>query len=677
MNITPEKTVDSKPKRRASFILSMSLRSKSEQKKQKQSAPGVIEPLPQQKIISADPSTVRGGQLRKLKTSMRGDREGLWERERDRPMTPTTHSAMRLPHNPGIGSAASSIRSFQTDLSSIAEDEALGDYSHAHPKFPSHLFPIKSAMKGGSGPPSIISEAVSEESGSSFGAHDSRKQKARVSFSNEQEGNQFVNGVGTGVGKGTNDRFLKPQNAALMGRTLSLPASPPISPELSPQVPIIKPPVRTLTATQPVPPIMKDVVSIEKPLPVEQSSEHEIREIKSNGPKSIVVPTQSKTIPHNVQEAPQVTIHVSPSKSLPKKPRLPGSFPDPTPEPTPPSTAESDIADACEMTDTLSPLPASKQVNITSAEPNNNLDPHRGMLLKTSTLVPTRRGVTTPTTLSGGENMVRRISNESQGSGTSVYSDALDDLTSEQKEATRLTTEQNDKQANGSKATTAAAISAIRTTAAANAATSTTNSKKSPKSPMKDKRATSTPPATKTIVQPSISKLPETNIPARTRMRSSLRENGITATRTTLRSSSVPRTSPRYRKPMRMSLRENDRATSAASADMARGLMSLPQIERVPSDSSFKRIKPREQSLNRMTLRSPPKEEISPRRFRRDSDSSSEILVRDRLSSIFGRFRWNGSAAPATQVIGGSEFQDSSDEDDEWLFHIGEWVELM
>ena len=62
---------------------------------------------------------------------MRGDREHLRERERDRPISPTIHSAMRLPHNPGIGSAASSIRSFQTDLSSIVEDQALGDNSHA------------------------------------------------------------------------------------------------------------------------------------------------------------------------------------------------------------------------------------------------------------------------------------------------------------------------------------------------------------------------------------------------------------------------------------------------------------------------------------------------------------------------------------------------------------------
>ena len=60
------------------------------------------------------------------------------------------------------------------------------------PKLPSHLFPMKSAMKGGSGPPSIISEAVTEESGSSLGAHDSHKQKVRVSFSDEQEGNQVV-----------------------------------------------------------------------------------------------------------------------------------------------------------------------------------------------------------------------------------------------------------------------------------------------------------------------------------------------------------------------------------------------------------------------------------------------------------------------------------------------------
>ena len=57
MDVTPEKTVDSKPNRRGSFTLPMSLRSTSEQKKQKQIAPGVIQPLPQQKTISATPSS--------------------------------------------------------------------------------------------------------------------------------------------------------------------------------------------------------------------------------------------------------------------------------------------------------------------------------------------------------------------------------------------------------------------------------------------------------------------------------------------------------------------------------------------------------------------------------------------------------------------------------------------
>ena len=221
-----------------------------------------------------------------------------------------------------------------------------------------------------------------------------------------------------------------------------------------------------------------------------------------------------------------------------------------------------------------------------------------------------------------------------------------------------------DEQVNRSKATEAAVVAAIPTTTAV-IATTTTTKPTSPKTPpAKAKRATSTPPATKTIAHPSASKLPGTNIPAKTPMRSSLRENGITATRTTLRSSSVPPTSPRDRKPMRMSLRENDRATTASSADMARGLMSLPQIERVPSDSSFKRMRPREQSINRITLRSPPKQE-QPRRLSRDSDSSSEIWVRNQSSSIFGRFKRKETMDRPAQVTAESRFQDSSDEDDE------------
>ena len=131
---------------------------------------------------------------------------------------------------------------------------------------------------------------------------------------------------------------------------------------------------------------------------------------------------------------------------------------------------------------------------------------------------------------------------------------------------------------------------------------------------------------------------------------------------------------------MRMSLRANERGASATSADMARGLMSLPMVERVPSDSSFKRLKPRGESANMTTLRSPPQQkEVKTMRRRRDSDSSDEVFVaggRRRSSSIFGRFGGGGgrgrqesidvtAAVPATsRVTAGSRFADSSDDEE-------------
>ena len=51
------------------------------------------------------------------------------------------------------------------------------------------------------------------------------------------------------------------------------------------------------------------------------------------------------------------------------------------------------------MTDTLSPLPVSKQLNAaTLAEPNDDLDPQQGLSLRTLALPPTRLGVTMLTT---------------------------------------------------------------------------------------------------------------------------------------------------------------------------------------------------------------------------------------------------------------------------------------
>src|SRR5271155_5306885 len=179
MDVSIDNIPSDKPKRKGSFTIPISLRSNSQQKKAKGMSPGVIQPLPQQQVeqqpqstvvatnrqsLGTSASTERRGSQHKFKMSLRdGARDTRRDsaKDRERPMSPPTHSAMRLPQkSPGIGSSASSIRSFQTDLSSIAEDQPLDPNTHGHmnPKLPAHLFPMKSAMKAGSGPPSIISE---------------------------------------------------------------------------------------------------------------------------------------------------------------------------------------------------------------------------------------------------------------------------------------------------------------------------------------------------------------------------------------------------------------------------------------------------------------------------------------------------------------------------------------
>jgi hypothetical protein len=693
MDITPEGEVK-KPKRRGSFTLSMSLRSNSLQKKAKQVALGAIPPLPEQQqqqqqlqkfvapqLIPQNRNAIPqpDKQLHKLKASMRGDRGG---RERERSMSPT-HSAMKLPSHPGIGSAASSIRSLQTDLSSIAEDQALG-YPHANPKLSAHFFPMKSAMKGGSGPPSIISEAVSEESRSSIGPHD-RKGKVRVSFSDEQEnqvnleaGTAAAAGVGPGAiqaattgatAKGTKDGFLKPRNAVVLRRLA--PASPPMSPEVSPHIPTVVPLL---------PPSLMPTPPTTQPEPiVEELTVPEAKEVAPNEPTSAIT-TPLNTASNNVNNTPQVTIHVSPTPSSPPKTRLPGSFPDPTPEQTPPSTAES-ASDAHEMTDTLSPHPRGKQQK--SIEAVSNLELQRGLSLGSMALVLGRSGVSSPE----AEKMVRRISNGSQGSGMSDSSDAMDNLP-EQKQAKRRIAKQWGPRINGPKERQAQINRPKEKTPRVNQ-----SSIIGPAAIVTGATTVAVIPAinklTKTVRPSSVSKLPGTIVPAKAPMKFSLRENGAT-TRTTLRPSSAPPrsltgrepTSPiaaRYvnpdRKPMRKSLRANEQ-TSTVSADMARGLMSLPQIERVPSDSSFKRLTPREQSGNRLTLRSPPAPEPL-RTLRRGSDESSEIRLgaggRRRSSSIFGIFKRNESVSspvPAERVTAGSRFLDSSDDDDDFVLPV-------
>jgi hypothetical protein len=725
----------------------MSLRSNSQSKKQQTAAPGVIQPLPQQRR-AAKPQTQ---QQHKLKTSLRGDRDG--------PMSPT-HSAMRLPHIPGPGSSASSIRSFQTDLSSIAEDHPL-DHLSPNTKGSSHLYPMRSAMKGGSGPPSIISEAVSEESRSSLGAHD-RKGKARVSFSDAEPDPPQIMNLGSKKG---NNGLLKPENAAILGRPVSLPASPPLSPPLSPRVPTQVPPVlpgaknttkNTVNSTDAATQQWVSTTSQQTTLPFELNSlpqtagttipsqPLDVEPIPTLTAAKATVLQAKQSIPQT-NHIPQVTIHVPSTPSSRPKSKLPGSFPDPTPEPTPPSTAESQFTDAQEKYDTIAPAPRNKQLSQV-ANVDNDLDLQRGLSLRTLSLVPTKPGVTSSSNLAvtGGEDMARRRSSESAGSGVSIYSDAVDDLSAEQKKEARDAAQEtrNNTQVNGSsiqgrptspkearqirpsspKVAKAAdstvqerptskemAVAGVAAAAVAAIATKSTTTKPATKkaaatkSTAVSKAAETTKPAGPTkaasatnltvVTKPPTSPSTGTTIPIGSPVKSS--QNGIVAPvnsvpaksapmKSSLRSSSVPPTSPtsppRERKPMRTSMRA-DRTTSATSADMARGLMSLPRIERVPSDSSFKRLKPRgnrDESVARTTLRGPvvaPEREparTTLRKGRRDSDSSDEIMMggRGRASSFLGRFRRRESSIdqPLSTTRGpivGSRFDDSSDDDDE------------
>jgi hypothetical protein len=760
-----------KPKHKSSFTIPISLLSNSQQKKAKGVSPGVIQPLPQQQqtqqpeqgqsivvasnrdSLGTSAPTERRGSQHKFKTSMRDgakDTRRDSAKNRERPMSPPTHSAMRLPQkSPGIGSAASSIRSFQTDLSSIAEDQPLDHNSQGHmnPKLPAHLFPIKSAMKAGSGPPSIISEAVSEESKSSLGAHDSRRGKARVSFSDEQEqaNNAAAAPTNWSAKNGTKgDGFLKPAPPIVVGKPTERPASPPISPELAATIPsppteqMMTPPTTTQSATttqstvEESQPQHDDFRSMQEITPPENSIVPNDIIAKAENP--ILEPP--KPISNDVSPNSQVTIHVSPTKpTTPKTHRLPGSFPSPTPDPTPPSTADShhdpDI-DAQERTDTLSPL----RTNNLASEAD--LDLQRGLSLRTLALIPT-----SPRLSSGGdaylagEKTARRGSEESGGSEASVYSDAMDDLTKEEKEdkaVARQKQKQRNREAmvvNGSVAVAGTATAAALLASASivsggggKVSSSKVASRKAPRAQSvavakaaspKTPRAQSMPPSRSqpmktTTKTGTMSLSPGTIIPSgkppTTQGRTTLRQNGPSPStnpttkpkpkpiKTSLRASSVPPTSPtsplsptvspsaRERKPMRMSLRANDRVAGATSADMARGLMSLPMVERVPSDSSFKRLKPRGQTTTRTTLRTPPQQETKPLRRRRDSDSSDEIFVpgvggRRRSSSIFGRFGGGvvvrgrkGSvdtpvAVPMTShVTAGSRFADSSDDEE-------------
>lgn len=619
IDTTPEKA-EKQVKRRGSLTLPISLRpNSSEKKKAKGVAPGVIQPLPQQN-------------QHKLKTSMRQDRA-----ERERVVSPT-HSAMKLPHQPGIGSSASSIRSFQTDLSSIAEDHPLDPGRQpSHPKA-SGLFPVKSALKGGSGPPSIISEAVSEESRSSLGAHDSRRTKQRVSFSDEQEQGQIIpNQVPPKPKMG----YLRPENIAIVARTLSPPASPPLSPLLSPTaVPQTLPTSKTIDEIAEEKPFAED-----KNVPVQPSKV--VLPSQTNDEKKEVTPeSASNEVPTDTIKVPPVTIHVSPSRSLRAQTRLPGAFPDPTPEPTPPSTSGSRYLDGQENGAPVATLDHNKASN--SPQLADDLDLQHGLSLKALTLVPTRSGPS----VSNGEKMERQLTNES---GTSVYSDAVDGLPSESKATMEAVKEEI--ATNGDSGPSFVPVVPVPILSP------------TPMKPIK-------PPP---VVQSAVAHAPtKSATTSKAPMKTTLRQNingtaNVSAKKSTPRSSSVPPASPTAlavpeAKPMRMSLRATDHTTTTSSEAMARGLMSLPRVERVPSDSSFKRLRPRNSSALRTTLRSPP--EAEQRHRRQLSDSSSEIGRTGRASSIFGRFKRRESIdqAPATHVpIVGSRFRDSSDEDDDLL----------
>jgi len=460
---TPEKE---KPKRRGSLSLPMSLRSSdSHGKKDKDLPPGMVEHLPRQGHATS-PALVP----KKFKASIREGERTTTKRDREltRPISPPSHSAVNLPHTPGIGSSASSIRSFQTDLSSIAEDSAF-DSAHPLPKMPpTHLYPIKSAMKGGSGPPSIISEAVSEDSKSSQGAHDSKRvSKGRVSFSDEQnreqeemnpeiipDGTMVRKMDSTATKKGSTtaewsvgkDGYLNPVavgdavGAPAFARSVSTPALPMISPPVSPQVLATGPeqlapkvlsvvPVTSMPTppqSQSTAPSHSPIVPTETPLVVVNGPDQPSQPIPSSSePPRPNIPSQPTPSEHHgppsVGSTP-ITIRVSPTPRVPQRQaRLPGAFPDPTPEATPPSTAESAATaeDAGGMSDALAPLPASPRsphlVNDTDA-----LDVQRGLSMSILALVPEAAPSLT------SEVMVRSPSNESADSGTSVYSDAMD-----------------------------------------------------------------------------------------------------------------------------------------------------------------------------------------------------------------------------------------------------------
>jgi hypothetical protein len=739
---TPEK-----PKRRGSFSLPLSLRSNSQQKKDKGSALGVIQPLsgqpgafsltpPSPKKIKASIKQGRSprGDARPTGITAKTDREILGGGARS--MSVPTHSAMKLPHPPGIGSSASSIRSFQTDLSSIAEDSAF-DGVHLPLKAPqAYLYPIKSAMKGGSGPPSIISEALSEESKSSLGVPDSKRTKARVSFSDEQkkqaEANRVImhngnvaeanftatrNASATNQGNGgKDDGYLNPVavtvgtagGAAIgvtaLARSVSAPASPPISPPVSPQVPSVVPaemtpkvlPVVAVTSmptppqTQSTVPSQSPVVPTDTPPVVINSPTIEPSEaipVAEELPKP-TTPTQTTPLkPTGNSTTMPVTIHVFPARTLPQKQtRLPGAFPDPTPDPTPPSTAESALTvhDAQGMSDAVSPLPPSPRPQSPRfVNDLNEIDLQRGLSMETMALVPD--AAASPTS----EVMVRGPSIESVDSRTSTYSDAMDvgpppDVRQEaiiatvpvataatstaapktaSTQALQPTPPTKKPKVNGESSKIAPV--AIATGAAAISSAAGYLVATHQLSPTAPKRPSSSNSPPKTPTTP--------RAPGSVRnVRTSLRENGpstLSAPRTTLRSSSVPPLSspPHEKKVFRRSMR--DAAHTDEATEYARGLMALPALERIPSDSSFKRLRPRESSTIRMTLRDPKPEEPPPLR-RRDSDSSSEVRIGyyKHSTSIFGRFKRKDSFIDqppvAARVAAGSRFEDSDDDDD-------------
>ena len=737
---TPERE---KPKRRGSFSLPMSLRSSdSHGKKDKGVHPGMVEHL-QRKGRPTSPTPLH----KKFRASIREGEKTTTKTDRElvRPISPPSHSAVNLPHIPGIGSSASSIRSFQTDLSSIAEDSPF-DNAHPLPKMPPiHLYPIKSAMKGGSGPPSIISEAVSEDSKSSQGAHDSKRaSKGRVSFSDEQkreqeEANREITHDGTGVGKvdstatkkanapaewsvGT-DGYLNPAaagGAVGASRSVSAPASPPISPPVSPQVLATGPeqlapkvlPLVSVTS-MPTPPQSQSTAPSHSPIvPTETPL------VVINGPAQPFQPAPippeppkpnipSQPTPHEPHRPPGVgstpiTIRVSPTPRVPQRQtRLPGAFPDPTPEPTPPSTAESAATaeDAGGMSDALAPSPASPR-SPRLVNDVNELDVQGGLSMGILALVPEAAASLT------SEVMVRSPSNESADSGTSVYSDAMDTpiVTPEAKESSVvITAAATTIQTTKPPATTAQATTTQSITQATR--TQTTTQATQAKPPAKTKKpkvngesskaahltiATSAAayltaahevPSHTTAKKPdSVKYIPPTQGISTPRapgsMRTSLREDGPSTlrspARTTLISSPVlplspsPTSPPREKKVFRTSMRNNAQPNEATKS--AQGLMGLSVLERVPSDSSFKRLKPRESSVIRTTLRDP-KPEVHHLR-RRNSDSSSEVRVghhRRRSSSLFARFKRKDSidhVPVAARVAPGSRFGDSDDDEE-------------